>query len=81
MEPALADLFRRLKLASAERRLDALEQALGQHHQQATATPPPAGGAAERPSAPQCPALPLPPPPPELEPLDPNARELGRWWA
>jgi hypothetical protein len=26
MEPALADLFRRLKLAAAEQRLDALEQ-------------------------------------------------------
>lgn len=39
MEPALADLHRRLKLASAERRVDALERALGQQQQQATAGP------------------------------------------
>ena len=39
MELALVDLFRRLRLATAERRVDALEQALGQQQQQATAGP------------------------------------------
>lgn len=39
MEPALVDLFRRLRLATAERRLDALERALGQ--QQASPGPAP----------------------------------------